>query len=260
MKIKILLLWIFTSNVVIAQQKGLVYYGYIEALANGNSKGPDYNAYMVFNKEQSYYVTAKDSLEKAEKLNEQKTYLNDGGGGSIHNGMKSSSQGDQVASHIKKNTMWSNFLYRKQVYVKESIPKIDWKIEKDTKNIGPYICKKATAIFGGRHYTAWYCPDIAVRFGPWKLNGLPGLIMEAYDTNKFVYWYFKSIEYPSKNKENIKYIKTSKENTYITNEEFKNFRKKEQIKAKEKAIIIQKEFPDIIFIPPTLSQMFLEFE
>lgn len=261
MKIKILLLFLFLANISIAQEKGLIYYGFIDALGNGNAKGPDYNAYMVFNKDQSYYVTAKDSLEKAEKINEQKIYQNkDGNGGSIHNGMKSSPQGDQVVCHIKKNTMWSNFLYRKQIYIKELVPKIDWKIEKDTKKIGKFICKKATAFFGGRHYTAWYCPDIPVPFGPWKLNGLPGLIMEAYDVNQFVYWYFKSVEYPSKNKENVKYIKTSKENIFILNEEFKNFREKEQIKAKEKGIIIQKEFPDITFIPPTLSQMFIEFE
>ena len=40
----------------------------------GDAKGPDSNAYMVFNKEQSYYVTAKDSLENDVKKNEQKTY------------------------------------------------------------------------------------------------------------------------------------------------------------------------------------------
>lgn len=51
------------SNAQGKEPKGIIYYGFVEALQQGNAKGPDYNASMVFNKHQSYYVTAKDSLE-----------------------------------------------------------------------------------------------------------------------------------------------------------------------------------------------------
>lgn len=261
MKIKIILFLLIITNLSIAQQKGIVYYGYIEALQNGNAKGPDYNAYMVFNKEQSYYVTAKDSLEKAEKINEDKTFLNEEDNGrTIYSGMKSSSQGDQVVYNIKKNTMWSSFLFRKQVYVKEIVPKMIWKIEKETKKIGKFTCKKATAIFKGRNYTAWFTTEIALPYGPWKLNGLPGLILEAYETNKFVYWYFKSIEYPTNNKENVSYLKTQKAANFLTPEEFNVFRKEQQAKMVESGILIQKQFPNITYKPPTLQEMFVEFE
>lgn len=251
---------ILSSLFVYSQQKGIIYYGYINALDIGNAKGSDSNAYMVFNKEQSYYVTAKDSLEKAEKINEKKTYLNDEGGGSIHLGMKVSKQGDQVVYNSKKNTMWSNLLYGEQVYVKEITPKINWKIEKETKKIGSFTCKKAMAFFRGRNYTAWFTPQLAIPFGPWKLNGLPGLILEAYDTNKFVYWYFKNIEYPTKNKENVKYISKPKEIAFKTFEEFKLFQKEQQNKTDDKQKIIQKRFPDAIFSSPEISKMFIEFE
>lgn len=61
------------------------------------------------------------------------------------------------------------------------IPKQDWEIQDDTKVIGGYTCQKATTTFGGRHYTAWFTPDIPFSFGPWKLHGLPGLILAAKD-------------------------------------------------------------------------------
>jgi GLPGLI family protein len=242
-------------------QKGIIYYGFIDAKSVGNAKGPDSNSYLVFNKEQSYYVTAKDSLEKADKISEQKSYSSDDDSeGTIYNGQKVSKEGDQVVYNIKKNTMWSNLLYRKQIYVKEIAPKINWKIEKETKKIGNFTCKKATTSFRGRNYTAWFTSDIPLQFGPWKLNGLPGLILEAYDTNKSVYWYFKSVEYPTKTKEAVKYMKIPLKDKTLSYDEFKDLQKKEQEIVVEKNMVLKKQFPEIEIQKPRLSIMFIECE
>ena len=61
---------------------------------------------------------------------------------------------------------------------------MEWKLNKETKNIGKFNCKKATCSFRGRNYTAWYTLEVPLPYGPWKLQGLPGVILEAYDEKK----------------------------------------------------------------------------
>ena len=242
-------------------QKGLVYYGFIDAKGIGNAKGPDSNSYLVFNKEQSYYVTAKDSLENDMSKSETKNFENgDDGGGIISLGAKVSLQGDQVAYHIKKNTMWSNVLCVSQIYTKEVAPDINWKISKETKKIGKLLCKKATAAFRGRNYTAWFTTEIPLPYGPWKLHGLPGLILEAYDTDKNLFWYFESVEYPSKTKETPKYMSMPKNNKWLTYKEFQKEQQNIMQKASDKNKIFAKKYPAVSVSEPDIRLMFLECE
>ncbi|RFZ83293.1 GLPGLI family protein [Mucilaginibacter terrenus] len=78
--------------------------------------------------------------------------------------------------------------------IEETMPAISWKITADTATHGTLKCQKATGHFRGRDYTAWFCPELPFRAGPWKLNGLPGLIVEAYDAKKEVEFKFDGLE------------------------------------------------------------------
>jgi GLPGLI family protein len=78
--------------------------------------------------------------------------------------------------------------------IEDAMPAIDWKISSDTQTFGGLHCQKATAHFKGRDYTAWFCPDMPLHVGPWKLNGLPGVIVEAYDAKKDVQFMFDGVE------------------------------------------------------------------
>ncbi|WP_214070338.1 GLPGLI family protein [Mucilaginibacter sp. dw_454] len=78
--------------------------------------------------------------------------------------------------------------------IEDKMPAINWAISSDTLTIGGVHCQKATTHFKGRDYTAWFSPDLPFHTGPWKLNGLPGLIVEAYDKNKEVVFKFDSME------------------------------------------------------------------
>ena len=65
----------------------------------------------------------------------------------------------------------------------ENSHSVQWTLTEDTDTVCGYICHKATGAYGGRMWTAWYAQDIPVPFGPWKLCGLPGLVMQATDAD-----------------------------------------------------------------------------
>lgn len=72
---------------------------------------------------------------------------------------------------------------------------INWDLNNEKKEIQGLICNKATTTFRGRKWTAWYCPDIPVVYGPWKFYGLPGLMVEVTEeTNRFAFVLTEIIE------------------------------------------------------------------
>lgn len=74
-----------------------------------------------------------------------------------------------------------NNIFRKKYVYEEPIPYFDWKIEADSLCVAGYMCRKAVGPFRGRLYTVWFTPQIPINNGPWKLCGLPGLILKAED-------------------------------------------------------------------------------
>ena len=58
---------------------------------------------------------------------------------------------------------------------------LDWSLGEGQKEVCGYICQDARTSYGGRDWIVWYAPEIASTAGPWKLCGLPGLILEAQD-------------------------------------------------------------------------------
>lgn len=63
--------------------------------------------------------------------------------------------------------------------ITENITIPEWTLCEDTTSILGMECKKATTNFRGRYWEVWYTEEIPISQGPWKLCGLPGMILKA---------------------------------------------------------------------------------
>ncbi|WP_166963017.1 GLPGLI family protein [Yeosuana marina] len=148
---------------------------------------------LSFNKEESLY-------KEEEKLGAPQT-------GNVQMVFVSTDASDILYRNLKEKRYTSkNEVFGKIFLIKDSLPKLDWTLEQETKNIGEYTCFKATmkhmvpVVTGGISInddkdlnaneneepqmeeitiTAWYTPQIPINNGPAKYYGLPGLILEV---------------------------------------------------------------------------------
>lgn len=71
--------------------------------------------------------------------------------------------------------------------------KLRWLLENDIKLIEGFECQKATITVFGRKFIAWFSKEIPINDGPFKFHGLPGLILELYDTK--MHYHFQMIKH-----------------------------------------------------------------
>lgn len=70
---------------------------------------------------------------------------------------------------------------RDKRYYVEDIPDYGWELLDADTVICDYPCQKAQMTFRGRTWIVWYSQELPYSDGPWKLCGLPGLILQAQD-------------------------------------------------------------------------------
>ncbi len=76
----------------------------------------------------------------------------------------------------------------------EAVPKLDWQITSEEKEIGGYKSQKATVSYRGRVWTAWFTEELPMPYGPYIFGGLPGLILELRDQKGEYAFTFSGIE------------------------------------------------------------------
>jgi len=194
---KLLMIFLFVTLNVAAQTNGIkVQYEVFYNFENPMSREID----LYFNEQKSYGI---------EKMNTSKELGSPKETDKLSNLEQSESASNNIIE-IKPN--WkdvylavikeSNKLYKSEQDLKlghfvtvEDIPIINWSMTKETKLINNLKCAKATAKFRGVIWEAWFTSEIPMSFGPWKLNGLPGLILEAKTSDSKVHYLAKNISY-----------------------------------------------------------------
>jgi len=116
------------------------------------------------------------------------------------------------------NPLYENYEYIGDVnfYKIEEAVTLDWKITDHTKRINELKVQQAETNFGGRKWIAWFAPEIPLSYGPYKFNGLPGLIIEIYDTRKNYFFQLIKSEKIADNYQSHT-LKTRKTNAIKTN-------------------------------------------
>ena len=121
-----------------------------------------------------------------------------------------------------KEILFFNYIINNNYIIRDNYVDLKWKITEVTKKIADYNCIKATTNFRGREWIAWFTLDIPVPFGPWKLHGLPGLILETNDvTSRFA---IKAVKIENKKNEiftkDFKTLMVTKNKEPITYKQF----------------------------------------
>lgn len=157
---------------------------------------------LNFNKQESHF----DEKEKLDAMS-----------GATDSWGNNFSQGEQYKNVKKNELVQSQEFYGKKFLVKDKLASIDWQMGSETKQIGKYLCFKATATIPNTELTwysfswgelrnnepkkeattegetevteieeipstqveAWYTLQVPVGHGPAEYWGLPGLILEV---------------------------------------------------------------------------------
>jgi GLPGLI family protein len=158
----------------------------------GKNPDPPINTTLSFNSKESAYMGTQKIQENINKN------MNDDTAKVVINLLNSFDL--YVFKDFESKKMNSiEYVLSKKFNVSDTLPNLKWEHGNNNKAIGKFNCQNAFTTFRGRKYEAWFCPDIPVPNGPWKLHGLPGLILEAKDTTGEIYFAFESINIPASN-------------------------------------------------------------
>lgn len=183
-----------------------------------------YNEVLAVSKDFSVYTKlgAKDTLNLRKQENVTETYS------PLHQGeeklYKDFNTGKLYIDFSKENTI-----------IEDSLNIIPWKLETEYKEILGYKVQKAMAEFRKNVWTVWFTKDLPYFDGPWKLNSLPGLILEASSMEGRLA--YKVIKIANSNPSVLE-----KERTELKDK----LNKKKAISAKENSILEKKKRSEII--------------
>jgi len=234
-KITVLIFFSMFSRYLISQNiTGVVYYNLTVLSDTLHDVELTQKASLYFDIEEkkSLYVTRRENnneIRKPPKVTAKKD-----GSLSIKNTQLPFDKIGEITykNHKVKELICRDFISDKPFIVLDEYPDVKWDIKSEQKNILGFSCQKAEGDFRGRHYIAWFTDKIPIPDGPWKLCGLPGLILEVFDKKKYIHFELQSVELPKlfdeiiqapTEGESIKFIDFYKKNKESAKEALKRF-------------------------------------
>lgn len=154
-------------------------------LSNSENQGhKDLFAGMTAEKEDSFCLVIKDRQSSYVRMEPEEELSDDNGPKIVLVSGDYSEEDRAVYKDMTSKTMVEAKDLLAVTYIVESpVPRYDWKVSSDSKEIMGLKCYRATL-----HdvVMAWFCPEIPVSEGPDVYAGLPGLILDLED-EKYVY-------------------------------------------------------------------------
>ncbi len=145
-------------------------------------------SYLYFNKTQSLHV-----FPQKEEVNPLVNNIDNHGQGIVVS--TPDKEQDAVFTDIEKGIqIFKESPRHKSFIITDSLINMEWELLKIEKVVNGIQCLKATGHYAGRDYVAWYAPRFPFPFGPIRFQGLPGIIVKLFSTDKEVRINLVSIE------------------------------------------------------------------
>lgn len=160
----------------------------------------------------SYPTFVKDSIMRMQYTNGGRIDVNT-------DNLKKIFNNSNVKFFVEKNRSHNSSLLFLNIgmdnFAVKSYNYLNWSISEEFRNIENYRVQKATCLAFGRKWIAWFDPELPISDGPYKFEGLPGLILELQDDKNEHIFKLLAIQ---KNKASNQFFKKSVE---ISEIEFK---------------------------------------
>ncbi len=155
---------------------------YLEEYQKKNPQFKTKKSTLYFNKNKTLYTQTPDA-------NVESMYSTIPGSELLDQNNIVSQQLDNGLSIVQKKVLDEVYL------VKDSIPKITWKITDETRLIAGYECRRANAlILDSVYVVAFYTDLIPVASGPENFSGLPGMILGLALPHDHITWFATDVK------------------------------------------------------------------
>ena len=183
-----LLLLCFTVSTVIAQKNAQIKVEYTERYKNWTGANKKEKMILLANGDISHYYNPMTLVVDSMLSTPQGTVQ-------FNSMVEAANAAGQRPSLLPGSRTYvvKNFGERKTTYYgeatgelghyEENMDEQNWETSDSTLNILGYECILAETDYHGRHWKVWFTPEIPIHDGPWKLCGLPGLILKANADN-----------------------------------------------------------------------------